>query len=143
MNKTYLTNPPKAWTIGLWCCSIILLSTLIYYATGIVWCFWGYVLFMGLLGLMYICKRWNYPVLHDDHMEIKHLLPFIQSERYRYEDIESITIPHVPFHNPCLSIALKQSSSKRFHDINCVAFDTLDIFISELKEKGISASRGY
>lgn len=136
------THHPNKYIVGLWCAVCLLLGAGIYSATNI----WGGISFWGLTGTLGVCwihSRWNYPVLHDEFIEIKNIVFLNYSKKYKYEDIEHIEIPFVPYHNPCLAIKLKGRRFRRLHDINCVDFDTLDTLIGVLQQKGVSAMRKY
>ena len=140
IDRTYLTDLPKATRIISWCLFVLFLSFAGYYETGSYWAFIGYLPCMGFLGFVYIFFKWKYPILKDQHIEVVHLFEWFPVKTYKYKDIEKIYISTLK-RNPCVIVKLKGLSCARSHSMNCMGLDSLDMFIDELRKHGVVVIR--
>ena len=142
MNKKYYTDPPKIWSIVLWCI-VCLFAGLCVFMTpakeGLEAIKWLYLIIIIGFDLMYIRWYWNYPIISSMSLEIKNLL--FLSRTYRYCDIEHIDLICINSRGTVLAVKLKNKHFRKSVYISCVAVEQLDSLSVELSEKGVLVHR--
>ena len=94
--------------------------------------------FLLLFDLLLIYTYWNYPILHENNIEIKNLILF--SCEYKYEDIKQIEIVNSA-KGPIIIIKLKDRHLSRRFCIDAVDNKDLDNLAIELQQKGVYTIR--
>ena len=109
-----------------------------YALTGNSQIIWLMTSFLLVFDLLLIYTYWNFPIPHDERIEIKNLIGF--SFNFKYDSIKTIEIINTA-RGPVIIVRLKDKYWSRRFCIACINNNDLDKLSAELQQKGVHTIR--